>query len=169
MNGWRLSLRLCSILACLAVGSCGPDSTHDEVGRAGPPARHAVHSQALRSIMSGFDQEMHHTWPQEIAELKRQQNHTSARFDEIVETATRLANAAHAIPESVPDSELAGPDRQAFMHLVAQLESQSRGLAQQASLRSTAGVDTALDQVRATCTGCHSQFREYTGPLPSGS
>lgn len=159
------ALRLSMALACMALGSCGPDGSQDQVGRTAPPARHAVHSEALRSIMSGFNREMQHTWPQEIAQLKQQQSMTPQRFEEIAEAADRLANAAHAIPQALPDSALDGPERQEFMHLVAQLESRSRGLAQQASQHSTAGVDAALDQIRATCSSCHSQFRELAGAL----
>lgn len=163
----RLSMVL-TVLGVLTVVACGPEAPQNREGQIPPQAHHAVHSAALRSLMTEMGREVRQRWPQEIAQLKAQQN-ASQRQNDIVATADRLANAAHAIPESVPESELTGSDREAFMRLVAQLESNARSLARKAGERDSAGVDTALSQLRGTCNACHSQFREITGPLRWGS
>lgn len=151
----------------LLLLACDPDVSRTQKQEAPAGSRHAIHSEQLRSIMAGMDEQARETWPQEIAGLKRQQDAQDSpeRFERIASTAGRLAGTAHTIPQAVPESVLAGAQRQEFMKLVAQLESQARGVEKQAQTRNRSATDSALKQMRETCTACHQRFREVTGPL----
>jgi hypothetical protein len=120
--------------------------------------------------MAGMGEQVRQTWPQEIAPLKEEQarQEDPVRFGEVAQAAGRLANAAHSIPDAVPETVLAGPDRQQFLRLVAELESRSRGLATAANQHDEAAMDTSLERVRTTCHNCHSRFRDVAGRLRWG-
>ncbi len=151
---------------CGLAVSCGPEGS-EKRAEVSPPSRHAVESEKLRSLMAGMQAQVGETWPQEIAPLKEQQARKAdeARFGQVARAAAQLANAANAIPESVPEKVLSGPDRQQFLRFVAELESRSRGLAMAANQHNEGDMDTAMDRVRATCRDCHSQFRDVAGRL----
>lgn len=156
---------------CCTLGmSCGPEGSQERAGELSPPARHAVHSRDLRTVMAGMEAQVRDVWPQEIAPLKEQQarRESKARFGEVAQAANRLANTAHSIPDAVPEPVLSGPDRQQFLRLVAELESRSRGLATAADRHNEVEMDAAMARVRATCRDCHSQFRDVAGRLRWG-
>jgi len=102
-------------------------------------------------------------WSGEIARL--QAGPTAEQYEQAAEAANRLANAAHAIGEAVPENVLSGPERQAFLRLVAQLESQARGLANSATARDGAGMEASFTRLRTTCNECHARFRDVAGTL----
>jgi len=153
-----------------AIAACEPGEPAGRESQVPPPARHAVQSEELHDIMSRVGAEVRETWPQEIARLKARQAREQApeRFEEIATTAGELANDAHAIPQAVPQTELAGPDREEFMRLVSQLESSARSLQNAAARQNQRGVQASLDRVRDTCKDCHRQFRAVAGPLRFG-
>jgi len=150
------------LLGCVALASCGPEaSNRGRAGQVAAPARHAVYSAELRSIMTGLQTDVGLTWPQGQPATPVGPD----SFERVALTAERLANAAHAIPQAVPESAVAGRERQAFMQLVARLESNARGLRNRAAAHDASGLQLAMEQLQRTCTECHQQFRAVAGPM----
>lgn len=167
----RTSIGL-ALLACgaLLLVSCESDASRAErAGQIPPAARHGIHSEQLRAIMAGMGEQVRQAWPNESDSSARENVPFSAeRYEYISQAASRLANAAPSIPQAVPERTLAGPSRQTFLQLVAQLESQARGVQKEAAAHNRFAMDSAVKQLRSTCTSCHLQFREVAGPGPLG-
>ncbi|MBI4581006.1 MAG: cytochrome c [Planctomycetes bacterium] len=170
-----MRLPLVSAATCggvvLLVLSCGPESPRGpQAADVSPPARHAIHSEQLRTVMRQVGSEVRESWPQEIAQLKQEEaaRDRRERFEHAAYLANRLAEAAHVIPQAAPVAQLGDDDRRVFMDLVRQLQSESELLRSHAAIHDEQGMRRTLDRIRATCTNCHQQFRELAGPLRFG-
>jgi cytochrome c556 len=155
---------------CIAtVWSCADGGTaHRHGAHSGDPASaHAVHSSRLHSIMSRLGRTTAKTWPQEI-EAERAADAEQARaqrFEEARQLAAAMSGAADQIPAVIADVQLEPADRQQFLAQVELLRGQARDLEGAAGRHDFEGMRATLQSVRATCNGCHSQFRPVAGPI----
>jgi hypothetical protein len=156
-------------LCVVNVWSCadgGAGQRHD--ARAGDPASaHAVHSARLHAIMSRLGRTTTKTWPQEI-EAERAadaEQARAARFEEARQLAAAMSSAAEQIPAAIADVQLEPADRQHFLAQVELLRGQARDLEGAAGRQDFEGMRSTLRSARATCNGCHSQFRPVAGPI----
>lgn len=157
----------------LWLGSCSEPAGTPGPQRAAvgpPPARHAVHTEKLRAIMSRMGGRVAKEWPQEIADLRAAQEGADeqARFREAGAMAKNLAEAADLIPDAVADADMTPAEKQAFMVNVDQLRQQAEELQSVALAQDLAGMKATLSRIQTTCYGCHAQFREVAGPLQFG-
>jgi hypothetical protein len=151
------------------VWSCGPREGAPQPARTAtaPAAVHAVHSSRLHSLMSKLGSTSAKSWPQEI-ESDRAADAEQARaerFEEARRLAAAISGAAGQIPEAITGVQLEPADRESFLAQVERLRSQAAELEGCAARHDFDAMRTALQSVRATCNGCHSQFRNVAGPI----
>jgi len=135
-----------------------------------PPARHAVHSDRLSSVMSAMQREVVKTWPQEIEDEMRAD--AERRQERAFETARQLARAlsdvAEAIPDAIAEVEMSEEDHLAFLHSTEMLRRQANRLESDSIRKDISGMQNTLDMIQTTCYGCHTQFCAETGALRFG-
>jgi len=158
-------------LLALALWSCGPDPSHGPLDRmaAGKPtpALHAVHSEQLQNLMTELGQASAEDWPQEMADLRSDQDE-QARFRKAHQLARALAISAKQIPQAIADVPMAEAKRAAFLAGADELEQKAAQLEATAAAQDLRRMQSALSKIKMTCCGCHAQFCEKDIPLEFG-
>lgn len=165
-------MRLCGggvlFLGLLAVGACVEGNGWNGKASSVPmPARHAVHTEQLKKVMSELGASVASTWPQEIQQDVKDDRGIDYKAAE--DLARLLAKTTRILPEAVKDTEMSSDDREVFManvDLLAFQATQLEASAREHRIREMRGV---LNQIQTTCYGCHSQFRGEPGPLKFGN
>ncbi|MHC4609371.1 MAG: hypothetical protein ACYS7M_03380 [Planctomycetota bacterium] len=149
---------LVCLLLC-TVPACGPTKRKDHYSlllETGKPALHAVHSQRLTDVMHQLDALALERLPQELDAQGERERH----MGEVQEIAASLEQTAEYIPEDLGEDDLSGADRELFLLLTDRLRGQARQLRESASERDVGQVEDTVEQLTATCSACHSLFRE---------
>lgn len=152
-----------SSLLVLAIFSCGPDAfktqPESKTAQMAPAARHAVHSDQLQTIMDELGESTNEDWPQEMADLRAEQDQ-QARFREAQQLARTLTQSAKQIPGAVADTPMTEKQRTEFLAGVDELEQKAAQLEAAAAAQDIRRMQSALGKIKMTCCGCHSQFCE---------
>jgi hypothetical protein len=147
------------VAVCLPaiLASCQSQRARYEMKLAdtGAPALHAVHAERLEQLMKLIDEMRFVYLPPE----KETEPYRHRQKAEAAKVAQRLADAAHRIPEALPEGELDEDEYKLFMKLVKQLEEDALYMKEQADKKSRDGMVKAGDRIVATCNACHSAFR----------
>jgi len=166
-----IALSVVFIIIALAAWSCGPDLSEEQqdrlAARTAAPARHAIRTDQLHKIMEDLGRSSAQDWPQEMANLRSEQDE-QARFREARRVADALAQAAKQIPASIADAPLTEQQREAFLASVEELEQKAAQLEAAAAAHDLKRMRSTLSTIKTNCYGCHAQFSEYAGPLQFG-
>ncbi len=145
------------LFALVACTESTPPAVMD-VGhnKTGTPALHEVHDKRLHDLMARMNsvmQERFLTEPELDAEWRR-------NAPKIAKTAHELSHALDDVLETSKTLKLTKEEKVIFRALAHKLRNQAQELETNASQNRTAGIYSSLEQIKSTCTSCHSLFRK---------
>jgi len=154
--GLVLSLYVATVVGCVHQRSRhGGDKTEVPWEQ----SRHWIHNDALREVMTRLIDQT----PPGVAPGDRDAN--ERLWADAATYARSLSEAASRIPSAVANEHLSEADRAAFNAQVATLREQSASLAAAADEQDADAMGKLLKGIDATCTSCHTRFRDYSGLL----
>lgn len=151
---------LAALLFGLASG-CQPAQVRyeQEVEETPPAARHAIHDERLRELMSGLATLHDERLPQAM-DVRTDE---ARRRAELARVARALERSAARIPELVPEDALDAGSREELRRYARTLASQARQLGEDAPRLDVGEAEARLHAIEATCAGCHARFRSGAG------
>jgi soluble cytochrome b562 len=127
--------------------------------------RHWVHDQRLREIMSSLVLEQ--PWPERIDDrhVNRRDEETRAALSDAKKLARALARTSKEIPGLVAAVPMSEADRRSFQAQAETLFDQAQRLRRIAEQGDVKAMQEALFEIDATCSSCHTRFRDFSGLL----
>lgn len=127
--------------------------------------RHWVHDQRLREIMSSLVLEQ--PWPERIDDrhVHRRDEESRAALSDARKLALALAGTAKEIPGLVAKVRMSEADRRSFQAQADTLFDQAEKLRRTAERGDVKAMQEVLFEIDATCSSCHTRFRDFSGLL----
>lgn len=158
--GCLLACSAAALLACgCTQGNKAPQSRRDAA------KDHWIYDPDLRELMSRLILEQ--PWPERLGPNRSEIGEEQSR--RILLDARNLGDglieASLRIPGLVADTSMTEADRRAFEAQALTMRDQARMLKRVANRGDPRAVQTALEFIDATCSTCHTRFRDFSGLL----
>ena len=141
-----------ALAVCAAVVWASCQSTETPLP---PTASHATYGKQLADVMRQLEKLDKQLPPQEYpTELDRQE-----RIAKIAELALQVEMSADHIPDVLDSTDLPEELRTEFVGLAATLEYRAAQLVSAARNGTEADIRQRAEDLRASCTDCHTRFR----------
>lgn len=126
----------------------------------GSPVLHAIDSDRLRQLMNRMNNLMYETnlTEQEMDSQRRQ------AVSQVVNAAEGLDQAIDGILAAQAKLNLDSGEQKVFYSLAAKLRDEAHSLKAQAQAHQVDEIPVTLEKISATCTSCHTLFRDFTKP-----
>ncbi len=122
----------------------------------GTPALHAVQDARLRILMNEMNALLFERTPTELEldQVRRQ------KATQIADVADAMSRAVDEIVQNLPQLSLTGEEESVFLVLAGRLRDQVTTLQAQARGNYVDSIPGTIEQMSATCDGCHQLFRD---------
>jgi cytochrome c556 len=147
---------LFTLLTVMAGCSAQPKSLPDS----GRPALHAIHDSQLHQLMAEMNHLMFERMRTEL-EIDQERRKKSLK---IAKVASEMSNTITDVIDTLPRLALSPNEQTTFLTLADTLRSRVKTLEEQAHRNYIDAIPETLEQIAATCTGCHHLFRTLDHP-----
>jgi cytochrome c556 len=122
----------------------------------GAAALHAVQDTRLRTLMNEMKALLFERMPTEL-EIDRERSRKAAQIADVADSMSRTVDD---IVQSLPRLSLQEDEKTVFLVMAGRLRQQVATLQAQARSNYIDSIPGTMEQISATCDGCHQLFRD---------